>query len=225
MAVCECIQPFFMTKLYKQHLTRNKIPHIGLRFFVYYTVMSFFEIFVIALGLAMDAFAVAIANGAAIKNVTHGQALLFGGYFGGFQAAMSLIGWLVGRTFAPVLNDWGGWVAFALLTVVGVNMFFESKNHKESGICKAPNEILRWGNMTLLAVATSIDALMAGVGMAVMNVRIVAPSLVIGVTAFVLSFFGALTGNKLNKIFKNYSEMLGGAILIAIALKILLDSL
>lgn len=104
-------------------------------------------------------------------------------------------------------------------------MIFESLNRKDGSICKTEREILQWGNMTMLAVATSIDALIAGVGMAVVSVKILVPSLVIGATAFVLSFFGALLGNKLHRIFKNYSEMLGGAILIAIALKILLDSL
>lgn len=173
----------------------------------------------------MDAFAVAVANGAAIKTVKRSQALMFGVYFGSFQAGMALLGWFAGRTFASSLEAWGGWLAFALLTVVGVNMIFESLNKKDGSICKTEREILQWSNMTMLAVATSIDALIAGVGMAVVNAKILVPSLVIGATAFVLSFFGALLGNKLHRIFKNYSEMLGGAILIAIALKILLDSL
>lgn len=187
--------------------------------------MGIFETIVIALGLAMDAFAVAIANGAAIKKVKRSQALLFGAYFGGFQAAMALIGWLAGRTFAAALEAWGGWIAFALLTVIGVNMIFESLNKNDGSICKTEKEILQWNNMTMLAVATSMDALIAGIGMAVVNAKILVPVVVIGATAFVLSFFGALLGNKLHKIFKNYSEMLGGAILITIALKILLDCL
>ncbi|MDD4316552.1 MAG: manganese efflux pump MntP family protein [Clostridia bacterium] len=187
--------------------------------------MGIYEIIVIAFALAMDAFAVAIANGAAIKNIKRSNALLFGAYFGGFQAAMTFFGWLAGRAFAVYLNVWGHWVAFALLTLIGVNMIFESLNKKDSHICKTQNEILQWRNMTALAVATSIDALVAGVGMSAINAGILAPTIVIGVFAFVLSFFGALLGNKLNRIFKSYSEMLGGAILIAIGLKILLDAL
>lgn len=189
--------------------------------------MNTIEISLLALGLAMDAFAVSLANGVIIKNVRVSHALTFGLYFGSFQCGMALLGWLAGRTFAAYLSKFGPWLAFALLAIIGCNMIIDGvkkNNGGENYNCKSNQDILKWSNMSMLAIATSIDALAVGVSLAIVNAYIVSTSIIIGVFAFALSLVGVLIGNKLNKIFNKYAEIVGGAILLIIALKILIES-
>lgn len=189
--------------------------------------MGSLEIFIIAIGLAMDAFAVSVANGVAIKEVKISQALVFGLYFGFFQFGMTLVGFFAGKFFAGDLTQWGGWIAFALLTAIGCNMIIDAvrKKHNSESICKTVDDIMKWSNMAILAVATSLDALIVGIGLAVISQYIFSSALTIGLYAFILSIAGVLLGNGMNKYLKNYAEVFGGIILIALGLKILLGSL
>lgn len=189
--------------------------------------MNTIEISLIALGLAMDAFAVSLANGVIIKNVKISHALTFGLYFGSFQCGMALLGWLAGRTFASYLSRFGPWIAFILLAMIGCNMIIEGVKRNKNGADESSvknEDILKWSNMSMLAVATSIDALAIGVSLAIVNTYIVSTSIIIGLFAFILSLVGVLIGNKLNKVFKKNAEIVGGVILLIIAIKILIES-
>lgn len=187
--------------------------------------MNFLEIILIAIGLAMDAFAVSVANGVILKEINKRNILMFGIYFGTFQFAMPLIGWLIGMTFADYLVTIDHWVAFVLLSYIGGNMIIESfKREDKNYIVKTDKEILRWQNMTILAIATSIDAMAVGVSLAVVSSgNILFSSIVIGIVAFILSSIGVLLGKKLGNIFKKSAEIIGGSILIMIGIKTLLE--
>jgi putative Mn2+ efflux pump MntP len=188
--------------------------------------MSFLEIIIIAFGLAMDAFAVSVASGVALNKVKPVYALRFGVYCGIFQFIMPLIGWLIGTTFADYITAIDHWVAFILLVFIGGNMLLEAfKKKKEDCEIKSDETILGWKNMTLLAVATSIDALAVGVGFAVMGAHIWLSASIIGLIAFGMAYIGVMLGKKLGCIFKKRAEIVGGLILIGIGLKILIEHL
>ena len=178
----------------------------------------------VAAALAADAFAVSLANGVIIKDVKLRHALKFGIYFGSFQCGMTLMGWLAGHSVAGFVSAYAPWVAFILLTFIGCNMIIEGAKRKNEVKFCGSEQILGWKNMTMLAVATSIDALAVGVGLAVIKISIISAAAAIGAFAFSLSFMGTLLGNKLNKLFKKYAETAGGIILIIIGLKILINS-
>lgn len=187
--------------------------------------MTIFEIFLIAIGLAMDAFAVSIANGVTIRDVKLSHAIKFGLYFGVFQFAMTIIGWLIGMTFADYINAIDHWVAFILLTVIGFNMIFEEINkvNKKDYNIQSDITFLKWNKMTMLAVATSIDALAVGVSFAVIYTNIILSAIIIGLIALIMSFVGVLIGNKLGKLLKKGAVIIGGIILIVIGIKILIE--
>jgi len=189
--------------------------------------MNYFEILLIALGLAMDASAVSVANGVALKEVNYKHALKFGLYCGVFQSVMPVLGWLIGMTFADYIMAISHWVAFILLAFIGGNMIFSALRKKKDEVkVNKDNEILRWQNLTMLAIATSIDAMAVGVSFAVLqDVNIWIASLIIGAVAFILSFLGVLLGKKLGKLFKSGAELIGGIILVLIGTKILIESL
>ena len=183
--------------------------------------MSLTELFIIAVGLSMDAFAVAVCKGLAMPRMSWKGALIVGLYFGGFQAAMPLLGYFLGSKFSMAIRAYDHWVAFLLLVLIGAGMVKESFEKDES----CANASLDVRGMVLLAVATSIDALAVGVTFAFLNVDIVPAVSFIGAVTFTLSMVGVKVGNAFGCKYKSRAELAGGAILILMGLKILLDHL
>ena len=181
--------------------------------------MSFPELLLIAVGLSMDAFAVSICKGLSIKKLGARHAALVGLYFGGFQALMPLIGWALGYRFEHIIESVDHWIAFALLTIIGLSMIREANNAEEL------NDDLGFKTMVLLAVATSIDALAVGVTFAFLQVRILPAASLIGVTTFLISAVGVYIGHVFGLRYRAKAEIAGGVILIGIGLKILLEHL
>lgn len=186
--------------------------------------MTLLEIFLVGIGLSMDAFAVSICKGLAMPAVNKKQALLIGAYFGVFQALMPLAGWLLGSQFARHVTKLAPWIAFVLLAWIGGSMLRESLSKKEEDEEVEPVE-LRHKELFLLAVATSIDALAVGVSfsMVELSVSIGAAAALIGCTTFAISVGGVFVGHVFGIRYKNRAEFVGGAILILIGVKILLE--
>ena len=185
--------------------------------------MTFLEIFLAAIGLSMDAFAVAICKGLAMPTVNKKQTLLIGAYFGVFQALMPLTGWLLGSQFARHVTKMAPWIAFVLLAWIGGNMIRESLSKKEDEEVE-PAE-LRHKELFMLAIATSIDALAVGVSFSMVELAIPigAAAALIGCTTFAISVGGVFVGHIFGAKYKNRAEFVGGAILILIGVKILLE--
>ena len=182
-------------------------------------------ILLIALSLALDAFAVSVSCGLSAKGNGLKNALLMGCYFGAFQFMMPLIGWLLGNTVASYISAISPWVSFVLLGFIGGRMIVGSLSHKDGCDDPAP-ERLTHGRLVVLAIATSIDALAVGVSFAFMkDVNILLSCAVIGIVAFVLSLIGGTIGRKLGNRFQKHAELLGGVVLVAIGLKILLENI
>ncbi len=186
--------------------------------------MGFFELFLIAVGLSMDAFAVSICKGLKMQrfNVRHAGVIALA--FGGFQALMPVIGWFLGKQFESYITGIDHWIAFVLLAVIGGKMAVESFKKEEEDSSKE-NEKLDVKELLVLAVATSIDALAVGITFAFLQVSIVPAVSLIGVITFVLSAVGVFIGHKFGAKFKSKAELAGGIILILIGLKILLEHL
>lgn len=182
--------------------------------------MSHFELFAIAFGLSMDAFAVAISKGLCMSRVRYKYALITGLFFGGFQAMMPLVGYFLGVQFEDYLTTVDHWIIFALLFLIGINMILESRKEE-----KEKCDTLNLKNMTILSLATSIDALAVGITFAFLHADIISSVTVIGLTTFVLSFAGVVIGNLFGSRFKAKAEIAGGIILILIGTKILLEHL
>lgn len=183
--------------------------------------MDIITIFLIAIGLSMDAFAVAICKGLAVREATVRNALIVGIWFGGFQALMPLVGYFLGVQFENSITSIDHWVAFILLTIIGANMIRESLSKDEEKI----DDSLRIKTMFILAVATSIDALAVGISFAFLDVDIILAVILIGVTTFIFSIFGMVIGNVFGAKYKSKAEFIGGAILIILGLKILFEHL
>lgn len=190
--------------------------------------VSFIEIFLIAIGLAMDAFAVSISNGIVLKKIEFKHALKFGLFFGIFQFIMPVIGWLCAKNFREAIESFDHWIAFILLLIIGGKMFLESFKDENENISDNKN-ILSFYNMTVLALATSIDALAVGVSFAFLNsekgLNIWQASLIIGIVAFVISYTGVYLGRKIGEFMQKNAERAGGIILIGIGVKILAEHL
>lgn len=186
--------------------------------------MTLVEIFLVGVGLSMDAFAVAICKGLAMPRVNRKQTLLISLYFGVFQAVMPLTGWLLGSQFARHVTKMAPWIAFVLLAWIGGSMIRESLSNKAEEEKAEPVE-LRHRELLMLAIATSIDALAVGVSfsMVELTVPIYAAAALIGCTTFAISVAGVFVGNLFGARYKNRAEFVGGAILILIVLKILLE--
>ncbi len=182
--------------------------------------MSFVELFLIAVGLSMDAFAVSVCKGLSVNRLEKKHAAIVGLYFGGFQFLMPVIGYLLGSRFESLITSVDHWIAFALLLVIGGNMIKESFGEAEK-----LNDDFGFKTMVLLAVATSIDALAVGITFACLQVRIVPASSLIGVTTFCLSALGIYIGHRFGARYKARAERVGGVILILIGVKILLEHL
>ena len=183
--------------------------------------MTYIELFVIAVGLSMDAFAVSICKGLSGRKLKPRHAVICGAYFGGFQALMPVIGWLLGRQFEVLIKSIDHWIAFALLVLIGANMIREAVKNEEENL----NDSFTPRTMLPLAVATSIDALAVGVTFAFLDVEIVPAVSMIGVTTFVLSAIGVKIGNVFGAKYKSKAELVGGIVLVAMGIKILIEHL
>lgn len=182
--------------------------------------MAMWELFVIAVGLSMDAFAVSVCKGLSVQKAKGRHLLTVGLYFGGFQALMPLVGYLLGTRFQAMITSIDHWIAFVLLALIGINMIRESRGGVETlddSFC--PRAMLP------LAVATSIDALAVGITFAFLQVNIAAAVSFIGVITLLLSMVGLKLGNVFGAKYKSAAEMAGGIVLILMGLKILLEHL
>ncbi|WP_026892233.1 manganese efflux pump MntP [Lacrimispora aerotolerans] len=184
--------------------------------------MSLIELFLISIGVSMDAFAVAICKGLSLPKMSWKHALVVGLYFGGFQSIMPFLGFLLGSQFKDAIVSFDHWVAFILLSCIGLNMIKESLTH-ELDDCGDPS--LHPGQMLLLALATSIDALALGVTFAFLQVKILPAVSFIGFTAFLFSILGVKVGNMFGAKYKSKAEFAGGLILIFMGGEILIDQL
>ncbi|MBQ8228333.1 MAG: manganese efflux pump [Clostridia bacterium] len=182
--------------------------------------MSVTEIFIIAVGLSMDAFAVAVCKGLSLYKMKPKHAIITGLYFGGFQALMPLIGYFLGKQFESLITSVDHWIAFGLLGIIGANMIRESRSEADN-----LNDSLSLKTMLPLAVATSIDALAVGITLAFLKVNIVYSVSFIGVITFVLSCVGVKIGNVFGAKYKSKAELAGGIVLILMGTKILLEHL
>lgn len=184
--------------------------------------MSIIELLLIAVGLSADAFAVSICKGLSVEKVKVKHYFIVGAWFGGFQALMPAIGYLIGSAFEKYITAVDHWVAFALLVFLGVKMIIEAFKKGDEEVSSS----FGFKAMFVLALATSIDALAVGVTFALLpNVNIVFAVLFIGVITFVLSAAGLKIGNAFGAKFKNKAEIVGGAILVLTGVKILLSHL
>ena len=184
--------------------------------------MDLLIIFGIAVGLAIDALAVSVANGCSIKHLKLNQALKIALCFGLFQAVMPVIGWSLGLTFVHIIQTFDHWVAFCLLFIIGIKMIYESF-HMDAQ-CEEKN-CLHLPTLLLMSLATSIDALAVGLSFAIIGVRILLAVLIIGGVTALLCFVGVYIGNKAGHFFENKLEFIGGIILIGIGAKILIENL
>ena len=183
--------------------------------------MGLLELFVIAVGLSMDAFAVSICKGLSVRELKPKHALTVGVYFGGFQMLMPLIGFALGVRFQSFITSIDHWIAFVLLGLIGVNMIRESREQDEENL----SDSFSFGTMLPLAVATSIDALAVGVTFAFLQVSILPAVCFIGATTFILSCIGIRIGHVFGLKYKSRAELFGGAVLILMGIKILLEHL
>lgn len=184
--------------------------------------MSFFELFLLAIGLSMDAFAVSICEGLSMKKLNLNRAGILALFFGGFQAGMPLLGYLLGKNFQQYITSIDHWIAFILLAIIGGNMIKEALDKDEE---KKEDKQFNLKYVSVLAVATSIDALAVGITFAFLQVSIIPAVCLIGITTFILSFVGVKIGNVFGSKYKSKAELLGGTILILIGLKILVEHL
>lgn len=185
----------------------------------------FIELFLMGVGLAMDAFAVSVCKGLGMVKVNKKQAVTIGLFFGGFQALMPFIGWVLGRQFEQYIKSVDHWVAFILLGFIGGKMMVESFKKEEDGVVKKEDMPLNIKEMFVLALATSIDALAVGITFAFLGTPIVEAITIIGCTTLVISIGGVYIGNFFGSKYKNRAEFAGGLILVLLGLKILLEHL
>lgn len=183
--------------------------------------MGLFDLIVIAIGLSMDAFAVSICKGLSVGKVKPTHYLSVGLWFGGFQALMPLIGYLLGKQFESLITSIDHWIAFVLLAIIGGNMIREALGDEEESL----DNSFSFKTMLPLAVATSIDALAIGVTFAFLRVKILPAVLLIGATTFVISAGGLKIGNTFGTKYKANAEIAGGVILILLGVKILIEHL
>lgn len=185
--------------------------------------MQLFEIILVSIGLAMDAFAVSICKGLSMKklNVKHGLVIAL--YFGVFQAIMPLVGWLLGSQFQVYIVSFDHWIAFILLTFLGAKTIVDTIRETDEEQGEKTESVLNHKELFLLAIATSIDALAVGITMAFLEVKLAMAVSVIGILTFGICIFGVFVGNMFGTTFKKKASIAGGVILILIGFKILLE--
>lgn len=182
--------------------------------------MGLLELVLIAVGLAMDAFAVSVCKGLSMSKMEWKKAVIIGLYFGGFQALMPLIGYVLGVGFEDKIKSLDHWIAFVLLVFIGMNMIKEAFEIKEES-----NDKIDFKTMIIIAIATSIDALAVGVTFAFLNVNIMLAISLIGIITFIISMIGVKIGNVFGDKYETKAELAGGFILIFLGAKILLEHL
>ena len=183
--------------------------------------MGILEVVLVAIGLAMDAFAVSICKGLSMKKMSWKKAIIVGGYFGIFQGLMPVIGYFLGTTFENLVTKIDHWIAFVLLVFIGINMLKEAFGN-EAENC---NDNVDFKTMVVLAIATSIDALAVGITFAFLKTNIVLASILIAIITFVVCIIGVKIGNKFGDKYERKAETVGGLILIFMGIKILLEHL
>jgi len=183
--------------------------------------MGVLEIVLIAIGVAMDAFAVSICKGLSMKKMSWKKALIVAAYFGVFQGLMPVIGYLLGTTFESLVTKIDHWIAFGLLVFIGINMLKEASSN-DSENC---NDNVDFKSMVVLAIATSIDALAVGITFAFLQTNIILAALAIGIITFTICIIGVKIGNKFGDKYERKAETVGGLILIIMGIKILLEHL
>lgn len=182
--------------------------------------MSFYTLWLIALGLSMDAFAVSISKGLAMRSFRWKQALSIAFCFGFFQAFMPAIGYLLGSQFNKLIQYWDHWIAFVLLSLIGMNMIREGFRDEDE---RSVIEFISLKRLFTLGVTTSIDALAVGISFAFLNVNIIEALWIIGLTTLMLSFAGVKSGHFLGRTFKSKAEIFGGLVLIVMGVRILFE--
>lgn len=184
------------------------------------------ELFLLGVGLSMDAFAVSVCKGLGMRKLSKKQALIIGLYFGGFQALMPFVGWLLGSQFQKYITSIDHWIAFILLGFIGGKMMIEAvREWNEEEVVDVMDAPIDHKNMLVLAVATSIDALTVGITFAFLGTPIVEAITIIGITTMVISIAGVVVGNFFGSRYKSKAEFIGGLILVLLGLKILLGHL
>lgn len=184
------------------------------------------ELFLLGVGLSMDAFAVSVCKGLGMRKLNKKQALIIGLYFGGFQALMPFVGWLFGSQFQKYITSIDHWIAFILLGFIGGKMMIEAvREWNEEEVVDVMDAPIDHKNMLVLAVATSIDALTVGITFAFLGTPIVEAITIIGITTMVISIAGVVVGNFFGSRYKSKAEFIGGLILVLLGLKILLEHL
>lgn len=183
--------------------------------------MDIITILFVALGLAMDAFAVSVTSGFTIKYLRIQHALRLAAFFGLFQAIMPVVGWLAGIGLRDIISGIDHWIAFGLLSMIGFKMIFESTRMKPDKKLDPLNIYV----ILILSIATSIDALAVGLTLSILDISIINPAIIIGVITFLLSFIGVYVGDRFGHFFENKIEVVGGMILIGIGIKILIEHL
>ena len=183
--------------------------------------MGILEIVLLALGLAMDAFAVSICKGLSMKKMSWKKGIIIALYFGFFQGIMPIIGYFLGTSFENLVTKLDHWIAFVLLAFIGINMLKEAFSTDIENF----NDNVDFKTMIILAVATSIDALAVGITFAFLKTNIVIASIIIAVVTFITSILGVKIGNKFGDKYERKAEIVGGLILIFIGIKILLEHL
>ena len=189
--------------------------------------MVLYEYIIISITMAMDAFAVSICKGVASKEKYLKTGLVCGAWFGGFQALMPLLGWSVGVLFMSLVNieSLSGYIAFFLLAFLGGKMIKESlEKNEECCCCCEKNKSLAFKIMFVFAIATSVDALAIGVTVSLLDANIWLAILLIGVITFIFSFFGSIIGAKIGSKFEKKAELVGGIVLVLLAIKFLIDA-
>ena len=181
--------------------------------------MGLLELFILAVGLSMDAFAVSVCKGLSVKKMEPKHALICGAYFGGFQALMPTIGYLLGSQFESMITQIDHWIAFVLLGIIGINMIKESREDEDEEL----NASFDVKTMLALAVATSIDAMAVGISLAVLRSPIVLEATIIGIVTLLISAFGVFFGNQVGRRIDLKLDLIGGVILIGLGTKILIE--
>lgn len=185
--------------------------------------MSIIEIALIGVGLAMDAFAVSICKGLAMRRMNYKKAIIIAAFFGVFQALMPALGYVLGTTFANKIAAIDHWIAFILLALIGANMIKEALSSDDDDECQ--DDSLRLGDLIMLSIATSIDALAVGITFAFFNVSLLLSVSMIGIITFIICVIGVKVGNVFGEKYKSKAELAGGLILIVMGAKILIDHL
>ena len=188
-------------------------------------IVGFVELFLIGVGLSMDAFAVSICKGLGMSRLNMRQAAVISLFFGGFQALMPLIGWALGSQLTDFITPIDHWIAFGLLAFVGGKMLWDAFHEDDEDEGSQTDEKLDLKELLMLAIATSIDALAVGITFAFLQVAIVPSITIIGLTTFVISFAGVAVGHFFGARFEKPATIVGGVVLILIGVKILLEHL